>query len=102
MFMHCGSRKQDMLMYVNKHQMWLLVQCWQRFPVFYCHVYSGNTLVAEGKITLQLQGKQLASIEWVCKFHWSNTSSIFYSLTIYAMNVQDISLMVNTCPWTTP
>ena len=28
-----------------------------RFPVFYCHVHSGNTLVAQGKITLQLEGK---------------------------------------------
>ena len=28
-----------------------------RFPVFYCHVHSEGTLVAEGKITLQLQGK---------------------------------------------
>ena len=27
-----------------------------RFPVFYCHVHSGNMLVAEGKVTLQLQG----------------------------------------------
>ena len=33
-----------------------------RFPVFYCHVHSGGTLVAEGKITVQLQGKSVLCV----------------------------------------
>ena len=28
-----------------------------RFPIVYCHVHSGNTFIAGGKIILQLQGK---------------------------------------------